>query len=438
MDSRFDAFDPLATFDDGRCPPVLPGCMQPNASNYRALATVEDGSCLYQGCIDSNAINHDPSATLPGECVGVVFGCLDSAAENFFGCNVSIAERGSDNNQSTARAGPPAPPPPADGALLDHVYPPEGDALTMSTHGGGGSSDDFHLKQTLPFTEFIRQADAAWLSSGNVTSGSGGGQPHDEPFDFRPPAYRPVMAGAAFDSEWAEETALAQIALLLLNMGGEKLSAVLNHAVPVLLLGKGWGSSFTAVFNSVCAIVRGSETCSGHLGGDNYGLGDHTAASIVPSPVVAVTSPAGPSQSAIPEPPPPKAATQRVLVSRYMVSEAIKELPRGAAEDAQEHVRLARDDTMDRGLATYLFSKLPPGGLREAWRARLDIQFEPSRLDTVQLGLTRGLRGGGKTNAAAAGSSSTPESRPKRQRQRAAFDAGVAAEAEARGAATPD
>ena len=47
MDSRFDAFEPGATFDDGSCPPVLPGCMQ----YYRALATVEHepSSCLYQG-----------------------------------------------------------------------------------------------------------------------------------------------------------------------------------------------------------------------------------------------------------------------------------------------------------------------------------------------------------------------------------------------------
>ena len=51
MDSRFDAFEPGASFDDGSCPPVLPGCMQSDASNYRALATVEHepSSCLYQG-----------------------------------------------------------------------------------------------------------------------------------------------------------------------------------------------------------------------------------------------------------------------------------------------------------------------------------------------------------------------------------------------------
>ena len=84
MDSRFHAFNPSATYDDGSCPPALFGCMRSAASNYRALATLEDGACLYQGCIDSSALNYDPSATLPGECVGFVAGCLDSAALNFY------------------------------------------------------------------------------------------------------------------------------------------------------------------------------------------------------------------------------------------------------------------------------------------------------------------------------------------------------------------
>ena len=84
MDSRLVAYESFATFDDGSCPPVLLGCMQPDASNYRALATLEDGSCRFQGCIDSNALNYDPSATLPGACIAAVFGCLDSLALNFF------------------------------------------------------------------------------------------------------------------------------------------------------------------------------------------------------------------------------------------------------------------------------------------------------------------------------------------------------------------
>ena len=85
-DSRFDAFDPSATFDIGNCPPVLPGCMQSNANNYRSVATLEDPlePCIYKGCTDPTAINHDPSATLPGECIAIVLGCLDSLALNFY------------------------------------------------------------------------------------------------------------------------------------------------------------------------------------------------------------------------------------------------------------------------------------------------------------------------------------------------------------------
>ena len=65
-------------------PSVLSGCMQPDASNYHALATLEDGSCLYQGCTNSAAFNHDPSATLRGKCITIVLGCLNSLALNFY------------------------------------------------------------------------------------------------------------------------------------------------------------------------------------------------------------------------------------------------------------------------------------------------------------------------------------------------------------------
>eukprot|EP00964_Phaeocystis_antarctica_P102549 scaffold67888_cov66-Phaeocystis_antarctica.AAC.1 len=57
--------------------------MQTDASNYDVLVTLEDGSCLYQGCTDSTAFNHDPSATLPGECIAIVLGCLEPLALNF-------------------------------------------------------------------------------------------------------------------------------------------------------------------------------------------------------------------------------------------------------------------------------------------------------------------------------------------------------------------
>ena len=83
-DSRFEIFDPSASYDDGSCSPVLTGCMHSDANNYRALATVENGSCIYKGCTDPTAFNHDASATLAGQCITIVLGCLDSAAQNFY------------------------------------------------------------------------------------------------------------------------------------------------------------------------------------------------------------------------------------------------------------------------------------------------------------------------------------------------------------------
>ena len=38
------------------------GCTDPNAPNYDASATTDDGSCLYGGCIDPNALNYNPNA----------------------------------------------------------------------------------------------------------------------------------------------------------------------------------------------------------------------------------------------------------------------------------------------------------------------------------------------------------------------------------------
>ena len=37
-----------------------------------------------QGCLESSAFNHDPSANHPGECTGVITGCLDSRSLNFY------------------------------------------------------------------------------------------------------------------------------------------------------------------------------------------------------------------------------------------------------------------------------------------------------------------------------------------------------------------
>ena len=84
MDSLASNFNPLATYVDGSCPVIHTGCTDSDAANYRPVATRDDDSCAYVGCISPDAINYNPSASLPGECVTAVFGCLDSVATNFY------------------------------------------------------------------------------------------------------------------------------------------------------------------------------------------------------------------------------------------------------------------------------------------------------------------------------------------------------------------
>ena len=63
--------------------------VQINSQNYNALATVDDGSCLYSvsGCTDSTANNYNPLATVDdGSCqYGVV-------------CNTSVSATGVDES----------------------------------------------------------------------------------------------------------------------------------------------------------------------------------------------------------------------------------------------------------------------------------------------------------------------------------------------------
>lgn len=78
------AFQPDATYDDGSCPPIFPGCTDPSAANYRSLANVDDGTCKYAGCMKEQAFNYDPVATFPGKCIAKRYGCTDSAAANYY------------------------------------------------------------------------------------------------------------------------------------------------------------------------------------------------------------------------------------------------------------------------------------------------------------------------------------------------------------------
>src|SRR3989344_5919293 len=82
-------YNPLATVNNGTCvyniPPVY-GCTDSAATNYNPLATQDDGSCVYDiyGCTDSSAINYNPAATIDdGSCQLPILGCTDSAATNY-------------------------------------------------------------------------------------------------------------------------------------------------------------------------------------------------------------------------------------------------------------------------------------------------------------------------------------------------------------------
>tara|TARA_R110002167_G_scaffold310832_1_gene515764 strand:+ start:590 stop:4633 length:4044 start_codon:yes stop_codon:yes gene_type:complete len=68
----------LAQCNTNCTPPIISGCTDPDATNYNPAATLDDGSCTYEACLDSAASNyqHDclgvsrPNATInnPGCC----------------------------------------------------------------------------------------------------------------------------------------------------------------------------------------------------------------------------------------------------------------------------------------------------------------------------------------------------------------------------------
>ena len=70
IDSLSSAFSPIATYDDGSCPPIFRGCTNPEASNYRSIANLDDGSCTIAGCMQSNALNYNSQADIAGRCCG--------------------------------------------------------------------------------------------------------------------------------------------------------------------------------------------------------------------------------------------------------------------------------------------------------------------------------------------------------------------------------
>jgi len=70
MDVNSLNYDSLATCDDGSCIPFIYGCTDSLALNYYPGANTDDGSCVYSGCTDPNAANYDPNATIDdGSCL---------------------------------------------------------------------------------------------------------------------------------------------------------------------------------------------------------------------------------------------------------------------------------------------------------------------------------------------------------------------------------
>ena len=76
-------YDPLATDDDGTC--IIEGCTDADAQNYDAAATSDNGTCEFlivgtQGCTYADAVNYDSAATLDDgtcefDCTGDVGTC---------------------------------------------------------------------------------------------------------------------------------------------------------------------------------------------------------------------------------------------------------------------------------------------------------------------------------------------------------------------------
>lgn len=111
-----------ATFDDGRCAIVYPGCTDNQAQNYHALYTLDDGSCSTfdegpstsgagrrlqaaanePGCMDPASQSYNASATVhwPQSCEYPVLGCMDAAASNYLN-GAQLARVPSDCTYST-------------------------------------------------------------------------------------------------------------------------------------------------------------------------------------------------------------------------------------------------------------------------------------------------------------------------------------------------
>ncbi len=84
-------YNPQATYNIVEMCGQIPGCTDPTALNYYNIATVEDGSCIYPipVCVDPDAINYVNEVVYPQYADNtlcefiVILGCTDPEANNF-------------------------------------------------------------------------------------------------------------------------------------------------------------------------------------------------------------------------------------------------------------------------------------------------------------------------------------------------------------------
>jgi len=85
IDPDADNYNPNATLDDGTCvygTSIVYGCTNPAASNYDSTATEDNGTCIILGCMNPIADNYNADATQDnGSCI--IPGCTDSTALNY-------------------------------------------------------------------------------------------------------------------------------------------------------------------------------------------------------------------------------------------------------------------------------------------------------------------------------------------------------------------
>jgi len=154
-DATADNYDATATLDLGTC--VYEGCTDPNSLDGATQfthpdgppyysnpinATIDDGSCIpfAYGCTDSSAFNHDPLAnTDDGSCIPFVLGCLDAsvnnAGTNYAAVNYSGPDISSFAGTNDDYSGPPNVPANTDDGTCKYIMPSLWDQVP--SNGGG-------------------------------------------------------------------------------------------------------------------------------------------------------------------------------------------------------------------------------------------------------------------------------------------------------------